>query len=896
MRRKGLYVGGMAVIGLLLLLSSVMAATAPTYAILDRFSMPYRAASIAVDSSGSMYVTSTDINAREVFRYASDGSYIDKIALNSSPLSLHIAANGILYIGELNRIVAVSGSSSSVVASVGKPVAIASDAGFLYVLDANSKDVKKINLNTNAVSSLNLSSYLTGDLTEGGIAVDGQSGEVYVLDKGEAFISDKPDLAAAYKNIMVWRVQVFDSAGNFVRKFSKYIDSPDGKLASAKDIAVDGSGRVYLSDYLQSFDGMQGVIGVFDGNGNHLLTMPHFVMATKLLFANNRLYAVTGNSQNRKVSVVGIDKYAILDVDPRYAVIDVQGTYVAGNTKISLSNSGTDALDWVSAVSPEWVSVVPSVGTVDAGAVSAVDISVNAAGRSAGQYYGSIDLSYDVKTKKIPVVINVYEAPILTVAPSEINVMVAEGASASRLASVSINNDISNSMVWTASSNSSWLTAVDATGSSNAAASVQLNINAAGLTAGTYTGAVTFTAAGAIGSGSAVTVNLTVVKKTGISVNTNNADAAFTVTDGSGTVAYSGSGLTWSVSDVPAGTYTVTFGTVSGFITPNAQVKTLSLGQTISFSGIYQKIEKSIVATVSSPTSTTALRVYNMSGNLLKNMYPFKGVIGGLDTAIADVDGDGNNEIIVGIFNGSSSVKVLDASGHELASATDIFGVNGVRLASADFDHDGKAEVVALSGSGQVEVKVLDGTLAETGASFMAYGSRGAGGTQIAAGDVDGDGTAEIVTVDVQVYTANLKVWKVITAPDKANWAVILEREMSFNIAPATTVNPVKLRGLTIGNVKGEAAPMAIIGFAGGRLLSVNTVNGLKSAMQTSGNLTDFDLFDVNDDGMPEIIVSSGVGVINEISSNGAMIYSMPVTGWYTLRISVGDLGNAGVK
>jgi hypothetical protein len=119
---------------------------------------------------------------------------------------------------------------------------------------------------------------------------------------------------------------------------------------------------------------------------------------------------------------------------------------------------------------------------------------------------------------------------------------------------------------------------------------------------------------------------------------------------------------------------------------------------------------------------------------------------------------------------------------------------------------------------------------------------------------------------------------------------------MSFNIAPATTVNPVKLRGLTIGNVKGEAAPMAIIGFAGGRLLSVNTVNGLKSAMQTSGNLTDFDLFDVNDDGMPEIIVSSGVGVINEISSNGAMIYSMPVTGWYTLRISVGDLGNAGVK
>jgi photosystem II stability/assembly factor-like uncharacterized protein len=73
-----------------------------------------------------------------------------------------------------------------------------------------------------------------------------------------------------------------------------------------------------------------------------------------------------------------------------------------------------------------------------------------------------------------------------------------------------------------------------------------------------------------------------------ISVLTNNAAATFTITDGLNNT-FSGSGST-TLQNVPIGTYTITFGSASGYITPPQQTQTLLAGGTLRFSANYVPI------------------------------------------------------------------------------------------------------------------------------------------------------------------------------------------------------------------------------------------------------------------------------------------------------------------
>ncbi|MDO9097901.1 MAG: LamG-like jellyroll fold domain-containing protein, partial [Candidatus Methanoperedens sp.] len=69
-----------------------------------------------------------------------------------------------------------------------------------------------------------------------------------------------------------------------------------------------------------------------------------------------------------------------------------------------------------------------------------------------------------------------------------------------------------------------------------------------------------------------------------ITVTTNLAGASFTLT---GASSYYGSGTSWSTANVPAGTYTITYGAVTGYNAPPSETKTLTAGGNIDFSGTY---------------------------------------------------------------------------------------------------------------------------------------------------------------------------------------------------------------------------------------------------------------------------------------------------------------------
>ncbi len=118
--------------------------------------------------------------------------------------------------------------------------------------------------------------------------------------------------------------------------------------------------------------------------------------------------------------------------------------------------------------------------------------------------------------------------------------------------------------------------------------------------------------------------------------------------------------------------------------------------------------------------------------------------------AAGDVDGDGIDEIITGTGPGAGPhVMVYKLNGTPLASfyAFDPSFQGGIRVSAGDLDGDGKAEILVGAGPGAgPHVIAYNGTGTTVVASFYAYDFSFKGGIDVASADVEGTTCAEIIT------------------------------------------------------------------------------------------------------------------------------------------------------
>jgi hypothetical protein len=136
---------------------------------------------------------------------------------------------------------------------------------------------------------------------------------------------------------------------------------------------------------------------------------------------------------------------------------------------------------------------------------------------------------------------------------------------------------------------------------------------------------------------------------------------------------------------------------------------------------------------------------------------------GGVNVAAGDINHDGKDDLIVAAGPGAGPHVKVFASGQADAQIRSFFAYDpsfngGVSVASGDVNGDGTDDILTAAGPGaEPAVKAFSGTDGSELASFLAYDAGFRGGIHVAGGDYDGDGHFDLFTVPMSGAASDVR-------------------------------------------------------------------------------------------------------------------------------------------
>lgn len=178
-----------------------------------------------------------------------------------------------------------------------------------------------------------------------------------------------------------------------------------------------------------------------------------------------------------------------------------------------------------------------------------------------------------------------------------------------------------------------------------------------------------------------------------------------------------------------------------------------------------------LIAVGAEAANDTRMRIFTMTGRPVTSFLPYPvGSRGGVAVAMADVDGDGRDDLITApdATAGQLRIWTYTPATKKFTLKTEKFvwpksTATGFSLAAGDLDLDGKAEIAVAQRTQGKNVRLfrMNGRALQQIREFSPYRVTFTTGLTLAIGDIHGDGRKELLTVGGPGYWSQIKVFDV---------------------------------------------------------------------------------------------------------------------------------------
>ena len=243
---------------------------------------------------------------------------------------------------------------------------------------------------------------------------------------------------------------------------------------------------------------------------------------------------------------------------------------------------------------------------------------------------------------------------------------------------------------------------------------------------------------------------------------------------------------------------------------------------------------------------------------------------------------------VVRVFNYRTGVEI------SRFLAFDVGFLGGVQTATGDINGDGTPDIIAAAGPGAgPHVKVFDGLTGAEIRSFFAYDPTFRGGVLVASGDVDGDGFDDIITGAMSSAAPHVKVFSGRTGQEIQSFFAF-DQSITTGVRVASADINGDGRADIVAST-GEGTPARVRAFDGTTLAllsDLSVFDGYVGGVYVSAG--DFD-----GDGRADIAVSSGVGAsrVAVYNAGGGELASFfaDTSNTSGVRVAMKDLNGDGI-